>query len=173
MHDRQVFNLAVVMAGLDYLGMVLKDAFGDQFAAQMERLRGTVFDHRAEISTTARSEASKALDDMSMISRTENPDSEFAIREGYEYLVGEGYVEIMLRETFVKYFSWCKRKGFTPLYTSAESFISAMGKSPAVVDKTCFDSKLRGSSLGGLSRIFRFNLEKLAEDGVEPFRTKA
>jgi hypothetical protein len=77
--------------------------------------------------------------------------------------VGEGWIEIKLRESFVKYFSWCKRKGFNPLYTSADSFVSAMGKSPALLDRHCFDSKLRQDS-GGLSKIFRFSLEQLTAE---------
>ena len=86
------------------------------------------------------------------------------MREGYEYLVGEGFIEIQLRESFVKYFSWCKRKGFPPLYSSADAFISAMGKSPALMNKHCFDSKLRAGGASGLSRIFRFDLERLTAE---------
>lgn len=171
-HDRQVFNLAVVLAGLDFLGASLEKVFGSEFKGAVEGLKEAIHNNRVDISVSARSEASKVLDEMSLISREEAHDSEFAMREGFEYLVGEGYVEIKLREAFVKYFSWCKRKGFNPLYTNAEAFVSAMGKSPALMDRTCSDSKLRIAS-GGLSRIFRFSLEQLMSEGVEPFASKS
>ena len=91
------------------------------------------------------------------------------MREGYEYIVGEGWIELQLREAFIKYFSWCKRKGFPPLYANTDSFISAMSKHPAVMDKVCFDSKIRK---GGASRVHRFSLEGLSAEGVEQFKSK-
>ena len=169
-HDRQVFNLAVVLAGLDYLDDTLAAVFGSEFKADMDALKGAIYDHKAEINLGAMSEASKALNDMALMSRTEDSESEFAMREGYEYIVGEGYIEILMRESFVKYFAWAKRKGFTPLYMNQDAFISAMGKSPAVVDKMCLSSKLRTS---GQARIFRFDLEKLVAEGIEEFRSKS
>ena len=169
-HDRQVFNLAVVLAGLDYLDDTLAAVFGSEFKADMDALKGAIYDHKAEINLGAMSEASKALNDMALMSRTEDSESEFAMREGYEYIVGEGYIEILMRESFVKYFAWAKRKGFTPLYMNQDAFISAMGKSPAVVDKMCLSSKLRTS---GQARIFRFDLEKLVAEGIEEFKSKS
>lgn len=171
-HDRQVFNLAVVLAGLDFLDTALVHVFGDEFRGDMDRLKGAIYDNQSVISVSAMSEAAKAMNDMSLISRTEAPDSEFALRESYEYIVGEGWIEVQLREAFVKYFSWCKRKGFNPLYTNTDAFISAMAKSPALMDRTCLDSKLRTAS-GGLSKIFRFNLEQLTAEGIEPFKSKS
>jgi hypothetical protein len=162
-HDRQVFNLAVVLAGLDFLGEALEVVFGDEFKPQVGMLTQAIHENSGRISAPVLNEAAKVLRDMSMISRTIASDSEFAIRETYEYIVGEGYIEIMLRETFVKYFSWCKRTGVNPLYTNADSFISAMSKSAALMDGVCFDSKLRTKG-GGLSKIFRFDLDKLTSE---------
>jgi hypothetical protein len=75
-----------------------------------------------------------------------------------------------MRESYVRYSAWCKRKGFTPLYSSAEAFMSAMGKFPATVDKVNLNSPLRTS---GQSRVFRFDITKMAAEGVEAFKTKA
>lgn len=168
-HDRQVFNLAVVLEGLNYLDRVLQGRFGDVFRGDMDRLRQSIHDHKADIQVSVMSEAAKALNDMSLISRTEEPDSEFSMREGFEYVIVDGHIDILMREAFVKYFAWAKRKGFTPLYTGPESFITAMGKFPAVQDKLCLGSPLRKSAQ---SRIFRFSLVKLAAEGVEGFRSK-
>lgn len=168
-HDRQVFNLAVVLEGLNYLDQVLQSRFGDAFCSDMDRLRQAIHDHKADIQVSVMSEAAKVLNDMSLISRTEEPESEFAMREGYEYVITDGHVDILMREAFVKYFAWAKRKGFTPLYLTPESFMAAMGKFPAVLDKLCLGSPLRKSAQ---SRIFRFSLAKLAAEGVEGFRSK-
>ena len=75
-----------------------------------------------------------------------------------------------MRESFIKYFAWCKRTGVTPYYANAEMFMSAMGKMPAIMDKNCFQSPLKRS---GQTRVFRFNLEKLVAEGIEPFKSKA
>lgn len=167
-HDRQVYNLAVVLAGLEFLDEALQQVFGDHFRGQMETLMGTLFEQRAELQVSVMSEAAKVLNDMSLISRTEEYDSEFALREGVDYLITDQGVEILLREAFVKYFAWCKRKGFVPLYLTPESFIAAMGKFPAVVDRLCLASPLRKSAQ---ARIFRFNLDGLAAEGVEGFKS--
>jgi hypothetical protein len=168
--DRQVYNLAIVLEGLNYLDGVLRTVYGDALRADMDVLRQSIYEHKADISVMAMSEAAKTLNDIGLISRTEASDGEFAMREGDEYLVRDGYVELRMREVFVKYYAWCKRKGFTPYYSNADSFMSAMGKSPALMDKLCLSSPLRVS---GQTRVFRFSLEKLVMEGVEMFKTKA
>lgn len=169
-HDRQVYNLAIVLEGLNYLDGVLRTIFGDGLRAEMESLKQAIYEHKAEINVSAMSEAAKMLNDLALISKTEDDGSEFEVREGREYIVRDGYIEILMRESFVRYFAWCKRKGFNPYYTSAEAFMSAMGKSPATMDKLCLSSPLRTS---GQARVFRFSLEKLAVEGVEMFKTKS
>lgn len=170
-HDRQVFNLAVVVAGIDFLGGVLHDIFGTEFDEQMLGIRSALISHKDEINTFAMAEGAKVLNDMALISRTEDPDSEFALREGYEYIVGDGYMEVLVKEAFIKYFAWSNRKGFKPLYTTADGFMGSIGKSPAILDLRCFDSKLRSSN--SMSKVFRFSLEKLTAEGVEPFKSKS
>lgn len=137
-NDRQVFNMAVVLAGLDYLDNALSSIFGDELKGQMEGLKQAMYDHKGELNVSAMSEAAKMMNDLALISRTEDSDSEYALREGAEYVVtANGSLEILMRETFVKYFSWCKRKGFAPYYDSTDAFMSAMGKFSAMQDKLC------------------------------------
>lgn len=169
-HDRQVYNMAVVLEGLNFLGKTLEPVFGDALKADIERLQGVIYEHKAEINAAAQSEAAKMFNDMSMISRTEDSESPFALREGKEYIVKDGYMEMLMRESFVKYFSWARSKGFQPYYASAEAFMKAMGVFPPTMDKVCANSPLRTS---GVARIFRFSLEKLMLEGVEAFKTKS
>lgn len=169
-HDRQIFNLAVVLEGLNFLSNALTVVFGPEFSRDLDVLKQSVHDHKADLQVSVMSEAAKVLNDMALISRTEPEESEYALREGFEYVVVDGYVEILLRETFVKYYAWSRRKGFTPLYPTPESFITAMAKFPALMDKLCLGSPLRK---GALSRVFRFSISKLTAEGVEGFRSKA
>lgn len=167
-HDRQVFNLAVVLEGLRFLNKALQQVFGETFKGDFERLEQGLLDNREELQAKVMSEAAKVLNDMALISRTEPSESEFALREGEEYVVIDDGVQILLRESFVKYFAWCKRKGFQPLYPTPEAFIAGMGKFPALNDRLCLDSPLRKSPQ---SRIFCFSLQGLAAEGVEGFKS--
>jgi len=169
-HPRQIYNLAVAMEGLNYLDSALATVFGSEFREQMQVLKDALFENRIEINAPVMSEAAKMLNDISLITRTEDPESEFAIREGYEYVVLEGHVEILMRETFVKYFAWCKRKGFVPYYANVDAFVVAMGKFPATTDRLCLSSPLKTS---GQARVFRFSLDKLSAEGIEGFKSKA
>lgn len=167
-HDRQVFNLAVVIAGLQYLQRCLRPVFKDRFTGRLDELIQTVYDHKVEIAATAMSEAAKMFSDLALISRTEPDESDLALKFGSDYIVGDGWVEVLMRESFVKYFAWCKRKGFTPLYSSPDAFLSAMSKFPPVLDKVCLTSPLKKS---GQTRVYRFSLEGLTAEGVELFRS--
>ena len=70
-HDRQVFNLAVVLAGLEFLDASLTKVFADTFKGDMERLKQAIYDNKSDISKAVMSEASKCLDDIGYITRTE------------------------------------------------------------------------------------------------------
>lgn len=168
-NDRQVYNLAAVIEGLNALDVALRSQFGTALVGHIDTLRQALWDHKEEINEVAMSEAAKMINDLALISRTEEPESEFALREGTEYIVKDGYVEVRMRESFIKYFSWCKRKGFTPLYSNPEAFLKAMKKFPALMDSECANSPLKTS---GQTRIFRFSLQKLTEEGVEMFKAK-
>jgi hypothetical protein len=169
LHSRTVLNLAVVLAGLEFAKEAAAGIFGGMFDAEFDALQAAVLDSRASDQPPAQSEASKVLNDMGLISRSEASDSEFALREGFEYVVREGGIELLMRESFVKYHSWCKRKGFTPLYRSAEVFVSALLRMPATDDSVCADSPLKKTAG---QKVFRFNLERLRAEGVDDFKSK-
>jgi len=168
-HDRQVYNLAVVIEGINYFDTVMSTIFGDALKDDIDKLRAALYDQESNINVTSMSEAAKMLNDLSLISRVEAADSTVALREAYEYVVKDGYIEILMREAFVKYFTWCKRTGMPPYYATAEACMSAMGKMPAIMDVNCFGSPLKTS---GQTRVFRFSLSKLTTEGVEMFKVR-
>jgi hypothetical protein len=169
-HDRQVYNLAVVLEGLNFLDRALQSVYGTDFCDDVNRLRQAVYDHKSDIQVAVMSEPAKVLNDMALISRTEPSDSEYALREGYEYVITEDHIEILMHEAFVKYFSWSKRKGFQPLFQNNAAFTRAMEKFPAMVDALCFSSVLRTS--GTNAKVFRFDLAKMSSEGIEGFKSK-
>lgn len=166
-HDRQVYNLAIVLEGLNYLDGALQSVFGDEFREPLAVLKRAIHEHKIELNVAAQSEAGKMFNDLSLISRTEDSDSPSYLQVGKDYIVKDGYLEMRMRESFVKYFAWCRRTGIEPYYMSSEAFIVAMGKFPPTMDKVCAGSPLK---VTGQSRVFRFSLERLAAEGVEAFR---
>lgn len=169
-HDRQVYNMAVVLCGLRFLGDCLNGIFGEEFDEAIDSLCNNLMEFKDDLNTFAMPESLKVINDMSLIARTESSESENSLREGYEYAIGEGFIDIAVKEAFVKYFSWCNRKGFKPLYSSADGFINSLAKSAVVMDRICFDSEFRKATG---SKVFRLSLEKLAEGGVEEFKSKS
>lgn len=169
-HDRQVFNLAVVLEGLNYLGNCLSGVFGTEFDKDIFALKNAVHEQKTDLNIATQSEAAKMFQDVSLMTRLLDDDSEHQIKEGREFIIRDGCMDVLMRETFIKYYGWARRQSMVPYYSSTEAFIKAMGTFPPLVDKSCADSPLRNN---GQARIFRFNLEKLMAEGVELFKTKS
>lgn len=169
MHERQIFNLAVLICGLEFLKESLERVMGKVFSERLDGLVTTLLEDRSILQPQVLTEAIKALSDLAVMSRTEDPDSPEAIREGFEYIVKDGHLDLLVRESFIKYHSWCKKKGFTPLYKSADVFMSSMAKAPSCVDYLLAVSPLKKSAA---QKVFRFDLERLRRDGCEDFKTK-
>ncbi len=169
-NPRQINNLAILMASLEFLKIVLNMRGITELDGDVDALIDTLYSTRTE--TTQRhvsSEASKALNDISCLSRLDS-ESPLHLKEGTHYIVGEGWIEMDMREVFVRYQSWCRQTGNTSFYRSHPIFTVAMAKIGALLDKTCGSSPLKRSVA---TQVFRFDSQKLLEDGVEPFDTKS
>lgn len=169
-HERQIYNTSVVLCGLDFLEHTAEQIFGNVFSEDFDRLREAMQEHRDEFNVVAMAESTKVLNDMASMSRHEEVDGEFAIREGYEYIVGDGWVEVLVKPAYIKYLAWCTRKGMRPLYTTPDAFIGSVAKNAATMDRICFASKLRTSPA---AKVFRFNTDVLAAEGAESFQSKS
>lgn len=168
-HDRQVFNLAVVLAGLNFLDRSLQKVFKDDLRADVDRLRQAIYDHKYEINQTSMSESAKMMNHLSLITQQEDSESPRGLREGRDYIVKDGYLEMNMNFVFTKYLTWCKDRGVAPFFLAPESFMSSMGKFSPVLDKVCPLSPLKTSEQ---AKVFRFDTSLLAAEGVEPFKTK-
>ena len=167
MYDRPVYNLAVAISGLDYLKQVLGMTFSTRFDTRLDEIRESMFNMTENASFKVMAEASKALNSLALMSMTEDPMSELGLRHGVDYLYGSDSVELKLRNCFVKYVAWCKRKGQPPLFQSEEQWFASMASYGPVINKSCIDSLLKDSPS---TKVFRFSLVRLAEEGVDDFK---
>lgn len=167
--DRPIFNLAVVLTGLDFLRVTLRGTFGDHFEEQLDKLRSAVTDASQHISVSVMPEASKALNTLSFISNTEDSLSEFGLRFAVDYVVEGPYLDLMMRNCYVKYVGWSKRKGLPVLYDTEEAFLHGLRTHKAVVDRTGKDSVFK---ITGMEKVYRFSMAILLDEGVEAFKHK-
>jgi len=167
-NNRVAFNVAVIMTGLDFFGQVLTSFFGKRFEPRLNELKATLNDVAHHVATTNMSEASKAMNTLALISRTEDMLSEFGLREGHDYVVDtrRGMLDIKVREVFVKYSGWCRRKGQPILFDNEDAWMHGLGNYAPLKSKTGLGSPLK---LTGMEKVYSFSLKGLAEEGVESF----
>jgi hypothetical protein len=168
--NRPQYSMSVVLTGLDFLAEVLRQAVGTEFDERIAQIRNAVIEENRDFSQShVMAEAAKVLNILSLMSRTEEPDSEFGLRFGREFVVhSNGDLELKMRECFFKYVAWARRKGQMPLYDDEQSFIIGLMHYGPVKDRMCATSPLKDS---GLTKVFRFSGSELTEEGVEEFAT--
>lgn len=165
---RPMFNIAVVLHGLKFLRQVLAHYYGTEFEEEIQRLYDAVLNTDLQVNISTMSEAAKVVNTLALISNTEPLGSEFELIPNVDYAWYNDYLlDLRLRNCYVKYAAWCRRKGAIPLYDNEDSFISGMSHFNAVVSKKSLDSRLQGS---GSMLVYRFDVERLRSQGVEDFR---
>lgn len=166
-NERVVFNIAVVLNGLEFAKKVLGTQYEGKLNEKLDQLIAAVSDISNHIGTVIMSEAAKVLNMLSYITRTEHQETEFGFKHNIDYHLTNKHVDIRMRNAFIKYAGWSRRKGREVLYDNEEAFMQGLGASAACVDQLCIDSPLYDSSL---SRIYRFSLLKLETEMVEAFK---
>lgn len=171
-NHRVVFNLAVMLNSLDFLEHVLRNRFGESFAARFTTLRDALSDMSNQVAVTVMSEASKVLNTLALISRTEDATAEYGLMYGRDYLytgVGAnlGTLHINMRNVWVKYVGWARRKGQQQLFDTEEAFLHGFAHYAALDDKVCIKSPLK---LNGLDKIYSFKVKTLDEEKVETLK---
>lgn len=171
-NHRVVFNLAVVLNSLEFLEQVLSLKFGETFTAQFATLRGALANVNNQVAVSVMAEASKVLNVLAFISKTEDSMSEFGLQYGKDYLYtgtgsDPGALHLKMRNVWVKYVGWCRRKGQAQLYDSEEAFLYGFAHYSAVEDKLCMKSPLKEH---GLDKVYSFKVKTLDEEKVETFK---
>lgn len=171
---RPLHNYAVVLMGLDFLAESLREGIGlnvDDTIGPMRELVLAEAMRQARV-TPITSNAIKALNDITYMTRTEHDGSRWSLREGVHYMVNaeEGWIDVDMGATYRVYQDYAKTRGLDLHYTSAEAFCAGMATSTGIiVDTECLNSPLRNFAA---TTIFRFSKTALEQKGVEPFQTQ-
>jgi hypothetical protein len=168
-NHRMVFNMAVVLTGLDYLEQLL-DGLGvnGRLAEEFEQAREAVLDLNNQTAVVVQSEPAKVLNYLAFISQTEDTAGDLGLRHGVDYHYrSPNELDIAVRNCYITYVAWCRQKGQTPLYDNEEACLRGLGIYAAVTDKVCADSPIKTSPQ---AFVYRLNVKLLEEEGVEPFR---
>ena len=173
MADRIVFNTAIVIHGWLMLKEALSTVFDDYFDERIDDLISEKYD-RASIGEDAkavrvfgRSEVTKALNQIALLSREQ--DRPYELRNGKDYLTGDGWVEVKIERAYSRYRQYCAMTHEQALFDNLESFLVALTAYSPVTDHQCAASELRED--GTTETIMRFDVAKMNEDGVQQFKS--
>lgn len=172
--DRPVFATAVTLAGFDFFSEAVRSIFGTKLDEDLATVRGGA--EIAEVASqtetvSVMAEASKAMDVLALISRTEEGFSQFKLTEGKEYAFSrqgsEPCIDLKMQECFVKYIAWSRSKGLAVHFDDFDQYCSGLTFYQPRNNLLCMDSPLVVP--GRKEKIYRFNLRLLADEGVGQF----
>jgi hypothetical protein len=165
--ERPIYNYAVVLVGLDLMRRALNAVYGTHFDEDIAELKEALLDslNVQGVASSAISEVSKVVGTLAQLSH-ERDDPRSALVRNVDYAVGDGWVEIKLKQAFSKYAKHVRAVGSEKLFDSEEAFVGACGNYHAVVDRVCDDSVLKS---GPFTVVYRFSNDGLDADELETF----
>lgn len=167
-NDRPLYNVAVLLTGLEFGKRVMKKVFGDTFNEDFEAMRDAVTAGTEELIPKVVSEAAKVLDSMAYLSRYGEEERGTKLLSGEDYVLIPGVaLQLRLKNCFVKYVRHTRSQGGEVLYDSWEAFYNAMSTYTGTLDKHCVESPLKDSAT---TAVFEFSLAHLVKDNVESFK---
>lgn len=168
---RIIFNRVVIIHALRTLKAVLRRKFGDEFDDPIEAMINykrspDSSEETRVIQVLGMSEASKTLSRMAMLSRDQ--DQPWELRPNRDYVMGDGWLELKVEKAYDNYRRFCASINDSPLFDSLDTFLFALNAYSPVSDRVCASSALREE--GSTERVVRFDLARLAREGVKSFR---
>lgn len=165
-NDRPIYNIAVLLTGLEFGRLILQEVFGNTFNDEFEAMRQAVTVSVESLIPRVVSEAAKVLNVVAYLSRVQQ-DERYDVVGGQDYVDGGDWIELRLRDAYTKYCRFQRSTGEEILYDSYEAFYSAMSSYPGTLDTRCNESPIKDSAN---TAVFRFSKKVLAFDGVESFK---
>jgi hypothetical protein len=162
--NRPWHNYSVILTGLDFMGIALNEVFGDRYAATIEVMKEAVIESALTSTQKVISEAAKVLDVMGQLTR--NPDAQYQIVKGVDYVTDGLTLDLKLRPAYAKYVRYQLSLKQEVLFDTDKAFIAAMERYNGLVARACEDSQIYRNPF---EPLFRFDCDTLAEDGCEPF----
>lgn len=166
-NDRPIYNIAILLTGLEFGRLIMQEVYGDRYNDNFEALRRSVTISVEALIPKVVSEAAKILDTIAYLSRFQT-DERFDVKSGEDYVDGGDWVELRLKNCYAKQARFKRSTGDEMMYDSYEAFYSAMASYHGTIDTRCNDSALKDSPS---TAVFRFSKMYLAHDGVEEFKT--
>jgi len=169
--DRPAFNYAVVLTGLDFGRNTLRKEFGSEFDEIFETLKNALLGDLGSIVPKNISESSKVLSVLAHLSKNGVEDrTKLVLGEDYVYynMGGETCVDLKLRPVYDKYRTHVRSLGEEFLFDTFEAFTSSLREHSCIMSTECIDNISFKKSIS--TRVFRFHLARLLDDGVEEFK---
>lgn len=162
--SRPIYNLSVVLTGLDFLKSTLNAIYPDRFNDQIESMMNALTERVQDNLPETMSEASKVLHTMAFMSRTDDPN--YKLLPGTDYIQTETHLDLKMRNAYVKYARFQRSIGAEVLFDTENAFIVGMRNYSGVVHTKVIDSPLWDSPQ---CVVYRFSLAKLAKEKVDAF----
>jgi hypothetical protein len=177
-NDRVIYNIAAARHGLKFLEKVICEGSSKQGARLSDgfevlqqsflQLDSVLCERGRSTVGTTMSEASKVLHQMAAMTYL-NEDPTQQLELGVDYTIAQGkYLDISLRPAYIKYATWCRRRGFSVLFDDEGAFALGMANHRALISSKVIDSPLRDTQAH--AKVYRFDLDKLEAEGVDPFK---
>lgn len=169
--DRPVFNMAIILSGLDLGAGLLREVFGSTFEENFETLRASLLGNTETLVPRNMSEASRVLDTFAFLSWITDENDKDRLDFGKDYTIntgrkGEAVIEVRVKSSYNKYIRHVRALGSTPLFDTVEGFITAMANYGGLSDSRCTGSILKDAHS---TIVYQFNAEYLGREGVAEF----
>lgn len=165
-NDRPLYNVAVLLTGLEFGRRVMMSVFGDKFNDTFKALKQAVTLNTENLIPKVISEAAKVLDTLAYLSRY-GEDERMRLMSGEDYVMGGVFVQLRLKNCYTKYVRFKRSMGEEVLYDSYEAFYNAMSTYHGTVDTICMASPLKDSPS---TAVFELSTAVLIRDNVEEFK---
>jgi hypothetical protein len=169
--DRQRFNVAVVLTGLDYTRAVISAQFGDRFDEAFSDIKEAVLNDSSSrtlsVVRKVQSELAKVMASLAYLSN-EPPREDLRVHVNKEYTLEGNTVDIKAQACFDKYRAYCKHVGQESLYDNYDAFVTALETYDGTIKGAGGDNMVLRD--GPRTKVFRLKLEKLANEDVDSFR---
>jgi len=173
-NSRIVYNAGVALAGLGFLGMVLRhsmpDEFADRYAARLDVLREAILEEKNYTTLTAAPEIVKVLRFMVTVSHQDEAEADHNIRHGMEYSYSgkEMDLDINVDAFYMRYRTAVSRRSQSPAFQDPDSFLAALRSSSMLKENEPADSKLNEGT--NRARVVRLSAAALDEYALGAFK---
>jgi hypothetical protein len=173
-NSRIVYNAGVVLAGLGFLGMVLKHHLPEQYAERFDErlkvLRAAVLEPTNYAALQAAPEIVKLLRFMTTISHQDSQEAEWNVRHGIEYAYHgkELDLDISVDAFFLRYRTAAQRRSQLPAFQNPDAFLAALRSSSLAKESSPPDTTLNSGT--NAPRVVRLSSAALDEYGLGAFK---